>query len=156
MSRFFSEKFASLTPYTPGEQPRERKFIKLNTNESPFPPSAKAQEAAARAAETVQLYSDPTCKALAEKVAERYEISADEVILVNGSDEVLNFAFMAFCDKDHPAAFPDITYGFYEVQISRDNRHQNKHNERQPDERNVEQHFAHPSTAHLFSHLNWI
>ena len=63
----------------------------------------------------MQLYSDPTCKRLAEKVAERYEISPDEVILVNGSDEVLNFAFMAFCDKRHPAVFPDITYGFYEV-----------------------------------------
>ena len=73
MSRFFSEKFASLTPYTPGEQPRERKFIKLNTNESPFPPSAKAVKAAAAASERLQLYSDPTCKALAEKVAERYE-----------------------------------------------------------------------------------
>ncbi len=115
MSRFFSEKFAALTPYTPGEQPRERKFIKLNTNESPFPPSEKALRAAAKAAEELQLYSDPTCMALAKKVAERYEISPDELILVNGSDEVLNFAFMAFCDKDHPAAFPDITYGFYEV-----------------------------------------
>ncbi|MBE6690861.1 MAG: histidinol-phosphate transaminase [Ruminococcaceae bacterium] len=115
MSRFFSEKFASLTPYTPGEQPRERKFIKLNTNESPFQPSAKAIAAAAEAAENLQLYSDPTCKRLTEKVAERYEISPDEVILVNGSDEVLNFAFMAFCDKRHPAVFPDITYGFYEV-----------------------------------------
>ena len=115
MSRFFSEKHASLTPYTPGEQPRDRKFIKLNTNESPFPPSPKAVERAAQAAGGLQLYSDPTCKALAEKVAERYEISPDEVILVNGSDEVLNFAFMAFCDADHPAAFPDISYGFYEV-----------------------------------------
>ena len=115
MSRFFSERFSSLTPYTPGEQPRERKYVKLNTNESPFPPSPKAIAEAAKAAERLQLYSDPTCKLLAEKVAERYEISPDEVILVNGSDEVLNFAFMAFCDKDHPAAFADITYGFYEV-----------------------------------------
>ena len=115
MSRFFSERFSSLTPYTPGEQPRERKYVKLNTNESPFPPSPKAIAEAAKAAERLQLYSDPTCKLLAEKVAERYEISPDEVILVNGSDEVLNFAFMAFCDKDHPAVFADITYGFYEV-----------------------------------------
>ena len=115
MSRFFSEKFAALTPYTPGEQPRERKFIKLNTNESPVPPSPKAVARAAEAAKGLQLYSDPTCKALAEKVAERYEISPNELILVNGSDEVLNFAFMAFCDKEHPAAFPDISYGFYEV-----------------------------------------
>ena len=115
MSRFFSEKFASLIPYTPGEQPRERKFIKLNTNESPFSPSPKAIRSAAEAAGRLQLYSDPTCKVLAEKVAERYDISPDEVILTNGSDEVLNFAFMAYCDKDHPAAFADITYGFYKV-----------------------------------------
>ena len=115
MSRFFSDKFASLTPYTPGEQPRERRYIKLNTNESPFPPSPRAVCAAAKAAENLQLYSDPTCKLLAEKVAERYGISTDQVILTNGSDEVLNFAFMAYCDKTHPAAFPDITYGFYKV-----------------------------------------
>lgn len=115
MSRFFSQRHAALTPYTPGEQPRDRRYIKLNTNESPFPPSPKAIAAAAAAAKELQLYSDPTCKALAEKVAKRYEISTDELILVNGSDEVLNFAFMAFCDEEHPAAFPDITYGFYRV-----------------------------------------
>ena len=115
MSRFFSEKFANLSPYTPGEQPRERRYVKLNTNESPFPPSPRAIAAAAMAAESLQLYCDPSAKLLSEKVAERYEISPDEVILTNGSDEVLNFAFMAYCDKDHPAAFADITYGFYKV-----------------------------------------
>lgn len=115
MSRFFSEKYKTLTPYTPGEQPRERQFIKLNTNESPFPPSERAIRAVAIAAEDLQLYSDPNCTALAEKVAERYEISINELILTNGSDEVLNFAFMAFCDREHPAAFADITYGFYKV-----------------------------------------
>ena len=115
MSAFFSEKYKALTPYTPGEQPKERKFIKLNTNESPFPPSKKAQEYAAKAAESLQLYSDPTCAKLTAKVAEVLGVEADEVLLTNGSDEILNFAFMAFCDDKTPAAFADITYGFYKV-----------------------------------------
>lgn len=115
MSRFFSSKYKSLTPYTPGEQPKTRKFIKLNTNESPFPPSPKAIEYAGKAAESLQLYSDPDCTALVEKASETFGISKDEILFTNGSDEILNFAFMAFCDSEHPAVFPDITYGFYSV-----------------------------------------
>ena len=115
MSRFFSEKFSRLTPYTPGEQPQDKQYVKLNTNESPFPPSEKAQRAAAEAAAQLQLYPDPTCKLLREQLAALYGVDADEVILTNGSDEVLNFAFMAYCDDTHPALFPDITYGFYKV-----------------------------------------
>ncbi len=115
MSRFFSDKYSSLTPYTPGEQPRERQYIKLNTNESPFPPSPKAITAAGEAAERLQLYSDPTANALNEAMAATLGISPDEVLFTNGSDEILNFAFMSFCDEQHPAAFADITYGFYEV-----------------------------------------
>ena len=115
MSRFFSARYQGLTPYTPGEQPRDMQYIKLNTNESPFPPSPKAVQAAARAAQDLQLYSDPTCKALTEKAAEVFGISPDEILFTNGSDDILNFAFMAFCDADHPAVFPDITYGFYPV-----------------------------------------
>jgi histidinol-phosphate aminotransferase len=115
MSRFLSEKYKALTPYTPGEQPKERKYIKLNTNESPFPPSKKAVEYAARAAESVELYSDPDAKWLVAKLSELYDVSPECVICTNGSDEVLNFAFMAFCDKDNAAIFPNITYGFYSV-----------------------------------------
>ena len=115
MSRFFSEKYKNLVPYTPGEQPKTRQYIKLNTNESPFPPSKKAVEYAAEAARNLQLYPDPECRRLTDAVAERLGVSYDEVLLTNGSDEILNFAFMAFCDKDHPAAFADITYGFYSV-----------------------------------------
>lgn len=115
MSRFLSEKYSSLTPYTPGEQPKERKYIKLNTNESPFPPSKKAIEGAMRAAQSLELYSDPEAKRLGEKIAELYGVSPDSVLCTNGSDEILNFAFMAFCDKDRPAVFPNITYGFYPV-----------------------------------------
>ena len=115
MSRFFSHKYDKLTPYTPGEQPRERKYIKLNTNESPFSPSEKVVARVAEAARNLQLYSDPTCRTLHEKLAEVLGVSADEVLCTNGSDEILNFAFMAFCDEAHPAAFADITYGFYSV-----------------------------------------
>ena len=115
MSKYLSEKYASLVPYTPGEQPKERKFIKLNTNESPFPPSPRAIAAAARAAESLQLYSDPEAKRLTESIARLCGVDADCVLATNGSDEILNFAFMAFCDDKHPAIFPDITYGFYSV-----------------------------------------
>lgn len=115
MSRFFSEKFNTLTPYTPGEQPRNQQYIKLNTNESPFPPSALAQKRARQEAEKLQLYSDPTCAALIAEAAKALNIAEDEIVFSNGSDEVLNFAFMAFCDETHPAVFPDITYGFYKV-----------------------------------------
>ena len=115
MSRFFSSKYKNLTPYTPGEQPRDMQYIKLNTNESPYPPSEIAQKRANEEMRRLQLYPDPTCLALTEKMAALYGLSPDEVVPVNGSDEILNFAFMAFCDKDHPALFPDITYGFYPV-----------------------------------------
>lgn len=115
MSRFFSEKLRALVPYTPGEQPRDMQYIKLNTNESPFSPSEKAQKMAAEAAARLQLYPDPTCTALHGALAELYGLSPEEVLCTNGSDEILNFAFMAFCDQKTPAAFADITYGFYEV-----------------------------------------
>ncbi|MBO5797708.1 MAG: aminotransferase class I/II-fold pyridoxal phosphate-dependent enzyme, partial [Clostridia bacterium] len=115
MSRFFSAKYDKLVPYTPGEQPKERTYIKLNTNESPFPPSEKAQAAAAKAAAGLQLYSDPECRELVKNMAERLGVAPDNLLFTNGSDEILNFAFMAFCDDSHPAAFADITYGFYSV-----------------------------------------
>ena len=115
MSRFFSSKYAALEPYTPGEQPKEMQYVKLNTNESPFPPSKKAQEEAAKAAMGLQLYSDPTCKITTDALAKTLEVEPDQVLLTNGSDEILNFAFMAFCDENTPAVFADITYGFYSV-----------------------------------------
>ena len=103
MSRYFSEKYSALTPYTPGEQPKDRKFVKLNTNESPFPPSPLAQEYAAKAAANLQLYSEIGCTKLCEKLASLYGIEKENILFTNGSDEA------------HPAAFPDITYGFYPV-----------------------------------------
>ena len=115
MSRYFSAKYAALTPYTPGEQPRDMVYTKLNTNESPFPPSPRAQALAKEAAENLHLYSDPTCKALVDTAAARFGIEPEEILFTNGSDDILNFAFMAFCDREHPAVFPEITYGFYPV-----------------------------------------
>ena len=115
MSRFFSGKYAHLEAYTPGEQPKDMQYTKLNTNESPFPPSDKAQSFAADAAKRLQLYCDPECTALTAEFAALYGIAEDEVLFTNGSDDALNFCFMAFCDDEHPAAFADITYGFYPV-----------------------------------------
>lgn len=115
MSRFFSEKYSRLEAYIPGEQPKDMQYVKLNTNESPFPPSEKAVLTALDAARRLQLYCDPECTALRREFAKQYHISEDEVIFTNGSDDALNFCFMAFCDAAHPAVFPDITYGFYPV-----------------------------------------
>ena len=115
MSKFLSEKFKALTPYTPGEQPQDMKYIKLNTNESPFAPKKNVVKAAAEAAKKLNLYSDPECKKLVSRLAETYGVKSENVIVTNGSDEVLNFAFMAFCDENTGAAAPDISYGFYPV-----------------------------------------
>lgn len=115
MSRFLSEKYNGLKVYTPGEQPKDRTYVKLNTNESPFPPSPYAMRLARIAAGDLQLYCDPDCGALISAAAEKFGIEEDEIIFTNGSDEALWFAFMAFCDNGAGAAFPDITYGFYRV-----------------------------------------
>ncbi len=115
MSKYFSKKYAALTPYVPGEQPKDMQYIKLNTNESPFSPPQSALEAAAKEAGKLQLYSDPENTVLVEKAAEVWGVKKSQILLTNGSDEILNFAFMAFCDEDNPIVFPDITYGFYTV-----------------------------------------
>ncbi len=115
MSKYISSRFDSLKEYVPGEQPKERKFIKLNTNESPYPPSAATVKAANEAAGRVNLYSDPTLYKLRAKLSALYGLEPENVIITNGSDEALNFAFMAYCDKETGAAFPDISYGFYKV-----------------------------------------
>ena len=116
MSRFMNPRFAALRPYVPGEQPREMRYVKLNTNESPYPP-APAVLAAVSAAEVrrLNLYPDPDCRLLREKLAARYGVGPENVLVANGSDEVLNFTFMAFCDAESGVACPDISYGFYPV-----------------------------------------
>ena len=99
MSRFFSEKLNRLVPYTPGEQPKDMKYIKLNTNESPFKPSEKEIKFASEAAENLNLYPDPECRVLTQKIADLLGVDYEEVLVTNGSDEILNFAFIAFCDN---------------------------------------------------------
>lgn len=115
MSRFLSSKYSGLSPYVPGEQPHDRRYIKLNTNESPFPPGAKVTEAVKNETSSMNLYPDPDYKALREKLSALTGVAQDELIMTNGSDEILDLCFMAFCDSDTPAVFADITYGFYEV-----------------------------------------
>jgi len=116
MSRFLSPEAAALEPYTPGEQPQDVPYVKLNTNESPFPPSPRVLKAISRAElQKLNLYSDPTCGALCRAIAERYELKPEQVIAGNGSDELLSFAFRAFCGGGKPVAYPDISYGFYKV-----------------------------------------
>ena len=116
MSRFLSQRFAGMEAYTPGEQPKDRTYVKLNTNESPFPPSPEVLEAVNRAqVEQLNLYPDPECRQLREKLAQRYELDVENVFVANGSDDILNFSFMAFCDENRPVAFPAISYGFYPV-----------------------------------------
>lgn len=115
MSRFFSRRYDALEPYTPGEQPKDQQYIKLNTNESPFPPSPAVEAAVRREAPLLRLYSDPESTELTKKLAARYHLATEQVLVTNGSDEALNFAFMAFADETRPLAFADITYGFYPV-----------------------------------------
>lgn len=115
MSRFFSPKFSELSPYVPGEQPQDQKYVKLNTNESPFPPSNAVINAITEAGAKANLYNDPTCHALCEAISKVYSVAPEQIHPVNGSDEILNFAIMAFCDENHPLAYADITYGCYPV-----------------------------------------
>ena len=114
MSRFLNEQYRSLEAYTPGEQPRDVQYIKLNTNESPYPPAPSVVAAMiGEQVELLRLYSDPTAKELKEKLADLYSVKPENVFVSNGSDEVLNFAFMAF--GGNGVIFPEISYGFYEV-----------------------------------------
>lgn len=114
MSRFLNQQFQSLESYTPGEQPRDMQYIKLNTNESPYPPAPAVVAAmTGEQVELLRLYSDPTAKGLKESLAKLYGVETENVFVSNGSDEVLNFAFMAFGGQG--VVFPDISYGFYQV-----------------------------------------
>lgn len=114
MSRFLKEQYKSLEVYTPGEQPKDTEYIKLNTNESPFPPAPSVVEILGKKdVENLRLYSDPTLSTLKSKLASLYGVESENIFLSNGSDDILNFAFMAFGHKG--AMFPDITYGFYPV-----------------------------------------
>ena len=108
MSRFMSPRFTGLEAYTPGEQPQDQQYVKLNTNESPYPPSPAVVAAiSAEEVSRLNLYPDPTGRVLKEKLAALYGVKAENIFLSNGSDDILNFAFMAFCDSERGAAFPE-------------------------------------------------
>ncbi len=116
MSRYLSARFADLEAYVPGEQPQDMQYVKLNTNESPFPPAPAVLKAiGAEEAGRLNLYPDPECRVLRQKLAEHYGVRLENIFLANGSDELLNFFFMAFCDQERPVAFPEVSYGFYPV-----------------------------------------
>ncbi len=116
MSRFLIGEYKSLEEYTPGEQPRDRKYIKLNTNESPYPPSDGVLKAVnSSEAALLRLYPDPTCSALKEALANLFGLKSENVFVTNSSDDVLNMAFTAFTGREKPAYYADITYGFYKV-----------------------------------------
>lgn len=115
MKELWSARCRGLTPYVPGEQPRGRKFIKLNTNENPYSPSPMVLRAIQQAAADLRLYPDPTCLALREAIAQDQGIKPGQVFVGNGSDEVLSLAFAAFFDPDRPIRFADVTYSFYPV-----------------------------------------
>lgn len=116
MSRFLIEDYQTLEAYTPGEQPTDMKYIKLNTNESPYPPSRGVLKAlSGEEVSRLNLYPDPECKELKDALASLYGLTRENVFLSNGSDDILNFSFMAFCGKQTPVRFPEISYGFYKV-----------------------------------------
>ncbi len=114
MKEFWSNRICSLTPYTPGEQPKDRKFIKLNTNENPYPPSPRAMEAISSALnEGLRLYPDPDGTDLCKALSRVYGVDMDSVFVGNGSDEVLAMAFQAFFIEVTEIVIPDITFSFY-------------------------------------------
>lgn len=116
MSKFWSQVVRELEPYVPGEQPQIDGLIKLNTNESPYPPSPKVIELMTHdAIDRLRLYPDPNSKKLKTTIASYYGVNAEQVFIGNGSDEVLGLLFMAFFQQEKPLLFPDISYSFYPV-----------------------------------------
>ena len=116
MKEFWSKRIRDAVPYIPGEQPRDRKFIKLNTNENPYPPSPKAIQAMQEALSgDLRLYPDPECTKLRAAAAQCWSVKPEQVFCGNGSDEILAFCFQAFFDPDKEIVFPKITYSFYPV-----------------------------------------
>lgn len=115
MGKYLAKKYKNLEEFTPGEQKDKNEFIKLNTNENPYPPAPGSAEAVTKEVELLGYYNDPLCVKLRETFAKYHGISADEVMFGNGSDEILAFSFVAFGEEEKGMCFPDITYGFYEV-----------------------------------------
>jgi len=119
MSQYWSQIIRELKPYVPGEQPKENRYIKLNTNENPYPPSPKVIDAIVKTADSsLRRYPDPNCDILKRAIADYYSVNRRNVFVGNGSDEVLALAFISFFKQAQPILFPDISYSFYEVYCS--------------------------------------
>ena len=116
MSRFWSKTVHQLTPYIPGEQPKLANLVKLNTNENPYGPSPKVLAALRDAVgDELRLYPDPRAERLKTAIAALHKVTAAQVFVGNGSDEVLAHVFHGLLKHDKPLLFPDITYSFYPV-----------------------------------------
>lgn len=116
MSKFLSSLYSKLEPYVPGEQPKDKAYIKLNTNESPFPPSPKVKAVLSdEVIDDLNLYPDPEVTMLREALAEHHGVEKQNIFVGNGSDDVIAFSIMAFCGRGGKLTCPDITYGFYPV-----------------------------------------
>lgn len=115
MSIYWRPFVKTISPYVPGEQPQGIDFIKLNTNENPYPPSPKVLDAINNALFEIRKYPDPDGYALRKAISDYYQVNPDEVFVGNGSDEILAFSFMAFFMNGGKLLYPDITYTFYEV-----------------------------------------
>ena len=116
MSKFWNEKIKMIAPYVPGEQPKDKKYIKLNTNENPYPPSDKViNKIKTMKLEDLKLYPDPDVSALSEIIAEYFSVNKNQIFIGNGSDEILAFIFMTFFNAGDKVYYPDITYSFYPV-----------------------------------------
>ena len=116
MSRFLAKRVAGLAPYTPGEQPRDKRYTKLNTNECPYPPSPLVIHAIHEASGVdLRLYPDPESLELRRTIAAAHSLTPRQIFAGGGSDEILAYFFMAFFDKGDKVYYPDISYGFYSV-----------------------------------------
>jgi len=119
MSKYWSDIVSRLTPYTPGEQPKDKILLKLNTNENPYSPSTKVLDAIKLSVkESLKLYPDPESDDLKETISNYYNLSKANIFVGNGSDEILAFIFQALLKKEDPVLFPDITYSFYPAYCS--------------------------------------
>ena len=116
MSKFWNDKIKSISPYVPGEQPKDKKYIKLNTNENPYPPSTNViNKIKSMNLDNMRLYPDPDVTLLKDRIASYYNLKRNQVFVGNGSDEILAFIFMTFFNKSDNIYYPDITYSFYPV-----------------------------------------
>lgn len=115
MSWALDKRLTNLKAYVPGEQPLPGKYIKLNTNEFPYPPAIGVSQVASDAVLNMNLYSDLNCTDLKIQFEKIFGYSDKNVVFTNGSDEALYLCFLAFCGTEKSAAFADLTYGFYSV-----------------------------------------